>query len=147
MRVVVQRSGEAQVVVGTEIVGKIERGLVCLVGIAPGDGSEQLRWMADKIVNLRIFEDENGKMNRSLLQEGGQILVISQFTLYGDCRKGRRPSYNGAARPEHAEPLIDSFCGLLESYGVTVETGRFGAEMAVSLTNQGPVTLVIDSKD
>ena len=147
MRVVVQRSGEAQVVVGTEVVGKIERGLVCLVGIAPSDGSEQLRWMADKIVNLRIFEDENGKMNRSLLQEDGQILVISQFTLYGDCRKGRRPSYNGAARPEHAEPLIDAFCGHLESYGVTVETGRFGAEMAVSLTNQGPVTLVIDSKD
>ena len=147
MRVVVQRSRAARVSVGTEIVGQIENGLVCLVGIAPSDGIVQLRWMADKIVNLRIFEDENGKMNRSLLHEGGQILVISQFTLYGDCRKGRRPSYNGAARPEHAKPLIDTFCGLLKSHGVSVETGRFGAEMAVSLTNQGPVTLIIDSKD
>ena len=147
MRVVVQRSRAASVSVGTEIVGQIESGLVCLVGIAPSDGNVQLRWMADKIVNLRIFEDEHGKMNRSLLHEGGQILVISQFTLYGDCRKGRRPSYHGAARPEHAKPLIDTFCRLLESHGVSVETGRFGAEMAVSLTNQGPVTLIIDSKD
>jgi len=107
---------------------------------------EDIRWMADKLVNLRIFEDEDGKMNRSLLEIGGQILSISQFTLYGDCRKGRRPNFMAAARPEHAEPLYEQFNELLRGHGVDVQTGRFGAMMDVKLTNWGPVTLVIDSE-
>lgn len=147
MRVVVQRSKEARVEVEGQTVGEIRQGLVLLVGIRHEDTINDVRWMADKLVNLRIFEDEEGKMNRSLLETGGQILSISQFTLYGDCRKGRRPNFMAAARPEQAEPLYEQFNQLLREHGVDVQTGRFGAMMDVKLTNWGPVTLVIDSEN
>lgn len=147
MRVVVQRSKEARVEVEGQTVGEIRQGLVLLVGIRHEDTINDVRWMADKLVNLRIFEDEDGKMNRSLLETGGQILSISQFTLYGDCRKGRRPNFMAAARPEQAEPLYEQFNQLLREHGVDVQTGRFGAMMDVKLTNWGPVTLVIDSEN
>ncbi len=146
MRVVVQRSKDARVEVEGRTVGEIRQGLVLLVGIRHEDTMEDIRWMADKLVNLRIFEDEEGKMNRSLLEIGGQILSVSQFTLYGDCRKGRRPNFMAAARPEHAEPLYEQFNELLRGHGVEVQTGVFGAMMDVKLTNWGPVTLVIDSE-
>lgn len=146
MRVVVQRSKEARVEIDGKTVGEIERGLVLLVGFRHEDTEEDIRWMAEKIMNLRIFEDEEGKMNRSLLEFGGQILSVSQFTLYGDCRKGRRPSFVAAARPEQAEPFYDRFNELLREKGVEVQTGRFGAMMDVKFTNWGPVTLVIDSE-
>jgi D-tyrosyl-tRNA(Tyr) deacylase len=147
LRVVVQRSKEARVEVEGQTVGEIRQGLVLLVGIRHEDTINDVRWMADKLVNLRIFEDEEGKMNRSLLETGGQILSISQFTLYGDCRKGRRPNFMAAARPEQAEPLYEQFNQLLREHGVDVQTGRFGAMMDVKLTNWGPVTLVIDSEN
>jgi len=147
LRVVVQRSKEARVEVEGQTVGEIRQGLVLLVGIRHEDTINDVRWMADKLVNLRIFEDEDGKMNRSLLETGGQILSISQFTLYGDCRKGRRPNFMAAARPEQAEPLYEQFNQLLREHGVDVQTGRFGAMMDVKLTNWGPVTLVIDSEN
>lgn len=145
MKVVVQRSKKAEVRVNDEVVGAIPNGLVLLVGVTHDDESKDVRWMADKIANLRIFEDEEGKMNRSVLEEGGHILSISQFTLYGDCRKGRRPSFVEAARPEQAEPLYDAFNQELRALGLQVETGRFGAMMDVKLTNWGPVTLIIES--
>lgn len=147
MRVVVQRSKEARVEVEGQTVGEIRQGLVLLVGIRHEDTIDDVRWMADKLVNLRIFEDEEGKMNRSLMETGGQILSISQFTLYGDCRKGRRPNFMAAARPEQAEPLYEQFNQLLREHGVEVQTGRFGAMMDVKLTNWGPVTLIIDSEN
>lgn len=147
MRVVVQRSKEASVSVAGQTVGQIEQGLVLLVGIRHEDTLTDVKWMADKVVNLRIFEDAEGKMNLSLKDIGGQILSISQFTLYGDCRKGRRPNFMAAARPEHAEPLYDQFNACLREQGVVVETGEFGAMMDVQLTNWGPVTLVIDSQE
>lgn len=144
MRVVVQRVSEAKVSVGGETVATIGRGLLLLVGLREADGLDQLRWMADKVVGLRIFEDGEGRMNLSLPEVEGQLLVVSQFTLYGDARKGRRPSFVEAARPEVAEPLYDQFVGILRESGSSVETGRFGAMMEVSLVNDGPVTLVID---
>ena len=147
MRVVVQRSKEASVNIAGKVVGAIEFGLVVLVAVAPSDGPKEVEWMAEKVANLRIFSDEQGKMNRSVLDEGGGVLVISQFTLYGDCRKGRRPHFGGAARPEHAIPMYESFCEQLRKIGISsVETGQFGAMMQVQLVNDGPVTLVIDSK-
>ncbi|MAA77972.1 MAG: D-tyrosyl-tRNA(Tyr) deacylase [Deltaproteobacteria bacterium] len=147
MRVVVQRSKAASVTVLDEIVGSIDFGLVVLVAIAPNDGIKEVEWMAEKIAHLRIFADEQGKMNRSVIDEEGEILVISQFTLYGDCRKGRRPHFGGAARPEHAVPMYEYFCAQLRKIGISsVETGQFGAMMQVQLVNDGPVTLVIDSK-
>ncbi len=145
MRLVVQRSKAAQVTVDGEVVGAIEQGLVLLVGVTHGDTEKDAKYLAEKAANLRIFEDEEGKMNRSLKEAGGAILSISQFTLYGDCSKGRRPSFIDAARPEEAEKLYDRFNALLREQGVQVETGRFGAMMDVSLTNWGPVTLIIDS--
>ncbi len=145
MRIVVQRSKAAQVSVDGEVVGAIERGLVLLVGVTHGDTEMSARYLAEKAVNLRIFEDEAGKMNLSLKEVGGAILSISQFTLYGDCGKGRRPSFIQAARPEEAEQLYNRFNELLREQGVQVETGRFGAMMDVSLTNWGPVTLIVDS--
>jgi len=146
MRAVVQRVTEARVVVAGEVVGAIEEGLLILLGVAPEDGPEQVRWLSEKCARLRIFEDDAGKMNRSLLDAGGGALVVSQFTLYGDCRRGRRPSFVGAARPEVAEPLYESFVAALGELGVEpVQTGRFAADMAVSLTNDGPVTLVVDT--
>ncbi|KEQ22939.1 D-aminoacyl-tRNA deacylase [Paenibacillus tyrfis] len=146
MRVVLQRSKAAQVTVNGETVGRIDHGLVLLVGIADGDIEEDARYLADKIAGLRIFEDEQGKMNHSVLETGGQVLSISQFTLYGDCRKGRRPNFMAAARPELAEPLYERFNDMLREAGLHVETGRFGAMMDVSLVNDGPVTLIVESK-
>lgn len=146
MKVVVQRSKEGQVTVDGSIVGQIRQGLVLLVGITHEDEVQDARYMAEKIANLRIFEDEQGTMNRSVLDMGGQILSISQFTLYGDCRKGRRPNYMAAARPELAKALYNQFNDILRSYGLQVETGTFGAMMDVAFTNWGPVTLIIDSR-
>lgn len=147
MKVVVQRSKEAQVTVQGEVVGRIPFGLVILVGVTHDDTEEDARYLAEKVVHLRIFEDEEGKMNRSVLDVGGAVLSVSQFTLYGDCRKGRRPSFTQAAKPEQAKGLYEQFNRFVASYGVPVETGRFGAMMEVALTNDGPVTFVIDSKD
>ncbi len=146
MRVVLQRSKAAKVVVAGEIVGEIERGLVLLVGVTHGDTAEDAMYLAEKIVNLRIFEDENGKMNHSLLDVGGSILSVSQFTLYGDCRKGRRPNFMDAARPEEANILYEQFNDELRKRGVHTETGQFGAMMDVQFTNDGPVTLILESK-
>ncbi len=146
MKVVVQRSKAASVTVDGEVIGRIEQGLVLLVGVTHEDTERDARWMADKIAGLRIFEDHEGKMNLSVADTGGQILSVSQFTLYGDCRKGRRPSFMDAARPEQAEPLYEQFNSMLREIGLTVATGRFGAMMDVSLVNWGPVTLIIDSK-
>lgn len=146
MKVVIQRCKQAKVTVGAETVGRIDSGLVLLVGVTHEDTEEDARYLADKVAGLRIFEDEAGKMNLSVTDVGGQILSVSQFTLYGDCRKGRRPSFVQAARPETAEPLYYRFNELLREKGLVVETGRFGAMMDVTFTNWGPVTLIIDSK-
>jgi D-tyrosyl-tRNA(Tyr) deacylase len=145
MRVVVQRSKAASVTVEGEITGQIQSGLVLLVGVTHEDRLEDASYLADKIVNLRIFEDENEKMNLSLLDVGGQILSISQFTLYGDCRKGRRPNFMEAAKPDHALELYEAFNSYLREKGIQVEVGRFGAMMDVALINDGPVTLIMDS--
>lgn len=146
MKVVVQRSKEAYVEVEGKTVGRIDHGLVLLVGIKHDDTLEDIQYVANKIVNLRVFEDEQGKMNRSLLDAGGAILSISQFTLYGDTRKGRRPSFIDAAKPEKANELYKAFNEMLREKGVIVETGSFGAMMDVHLTNDGPVTLILESK-
>lgn len=146
MRVVLQRSKEASVTVDGEVKGEIRSGAVLLVGITHEDTQQDARYAADKVVNLRIFEDEEGKMNHSLLDVGGEILSISQFTLYGDVRKGRRPNFMNAAKPDHAEVIYDYFNEVLEEKGVRVATGVFGAMMDVNLTNDGPVTLLIESK-
>ncbi|OBZ12471.1 D-aminoacyl-tRNA deacylase [Bacillus sp. FJAT-26390] len=145
MKVVVQRSKQAKVVIEDETVGAIDFGLVLLVGLTHGDSEADVKWMADKVANLRIFEDESGKMNHSVTDIGGQILSVSQFTLYGDCRKGRRPNFMAAARPEQAEQLYDTFNDTLRSMGLVVATGRFGAMMDVELVNSGPVTLILES--
>lgn len=130
--------------IGGRSVGRIERGLALLVGFTHSDGEEQLRWMAEKIVGLRVFPDDEEKMNRSLVDVGGSLLVVSQFTLYGDAVKGRRPSFIDAARPEVAIPLYERFLALLREQNVKVETGEFGATMDVELVNQGPVTLWLE---
>ncbi|KYD10909.1 D-aminoacyl-tRNA deacylase [Heyndrickxia sporothermodurans] len=145
MRVVLQRSKQANVKVNGEVVGEITNGFVLLVGITHNDTEADVKYLADKIVNLRIFEDENEKMNYSLLDVGGQILSVSQFTLYGDCRKGRRPNFMDAAKPEKAEILYNLFNHMLRDKGVFVATGQFGAMMDVSLINDGPVTLIVES--
>jgi D-tyrosyl-tRNA(Tyr) deacylase len=144
MRLVVQRVQRASVDVGGECVAQIEQGVLLLIGIAPDDVDVDLRKAAGKIVDLRIFEDDAGKMNRSLRDIEGKVLAVSQFTLYGDTRKGRRPSFVGAAAPEIAEPLFDAFVDAIREQGVDVEAGWFGAKMAVELVNDGPVTLVIE---
>ncbi|WP_219837933.1 D-aminoacyl-tRNA deacylase [Paenibacillus sp. R14(2021)] len=146
MKVVVQRSKRASVVIDDAAVGAIEKGLVLLVGITHTDTESDIRWMAEKIAGLRIFEDDGGKMNLSVQDIGGSILSVSQFTLYGDCRKGRRPNFVAAARPEQAEGLYDAFNAALRANGLHVETGKFGAMMDVSLINWGPVTLIIESQ-
>ena len=146
MKVVLQRVSEAKVTVENEIVGAIGKGLMLLVGVGQEDTEQDLIWMADKLAGLRIFEDDGGKMNLSIEDVGGDVLSVSQFTLYGDCRKGRRPNFMGAARPELAEALYDMFNGLLRARGLRVETGRFGAMMDVSLVNDGPVTLILESR-
>lgn len=146
MRAVIQRVRNASVTVDGVLTGSIEQGLLILLGVTGGDTEKQGQWLASKLANLRIFPDDDGKMNRSLMDVGGGALVVSQFTLYGDCRKGRRPSFVGAAHPEIAEPLYERFCEQIESEGVgRVERGIFGAMMDVQLLNDGPVTLVIDT--
>ncbi len=145
MRAVAQRVSRAKIRVGEETVGSMGVGLLVLVGVAVGDKPEQARWLADKVVHLRVFPDESGKMNRSVLDAGGSIGIVSQFTLLGNPRKGRRPSYNAAAPPEEAERLIEILVADVESRGVTVTTGRFRAQMEVELTNDGPVTLILDA--
>jgi D-tyrosyl-tRNA(Tyr) deacylase len=145
MRAVVQRVSRASVTIGGEVVGAIGRGLVVLLGVAPDDTPERARWLADKVVGLRIFADDAGKMNRSLTDAGGSALIVSQFTLYGDCSKGRRPSFLGAAGPEVAIPLYETFIDAVKALGVPTATGRFGADMQVELVNDGPVTLILDA--
>lgn len=145
MKIVIQRVLHAQVAVEQEIVGKIGPGLLLLVGIAAHDTEKTLRAMADKIVNLRIFSDDEGRMNLSLKETGGSLLAVSQFTLYADCKKGRRPSYVGAAPPDVARETFHLFTKILKETGVPVETGQFQASMEVSLTNDGPVTIILDS--
>jgi len=146
MRAVVQRVASARVTVEGQTVGEIGPGVVVLLGIGRDDADEDIRYLADKIVNLRIFEDGEGKMNRSLLETKGEALVVSQFTLYGDCRKGRRPSFAEAAPPERAEGIYTSFVEQMRRYGVPVATGTFQAHMLLSLENDGPVTLMVDSR-
>nr|WP_255654880.1 D-aminoacyl-tRNA deacylase [Cohnella sp. REN36] len=141
-----QRVSEARVRVKDETVGEIGRGLLLLVGIGQEDGEADVAWMADKVAGLRIFEDEEGKMNLSVKEVDGEILSVSQFTLYGDCRKGRRPNFMAAAKPDTANALYERFNTLLREAGFRVGTGVFGAMMDVSLVNDGPVTLILDSK-
>ena len=145
MRCVIQRVTEASVTTGSEIVGKISRGFMVLVGVSAEDTEKDVRYMAEKVPNLRIFEDENGKMNLSLKDVGGAILAVSQFTLYGDARGGRRPSFITAARPEEANALYEQLVAAWREQGLTVETGRFRTDMQVALVNDGPVTLLMDS--
>lgn len=145
MRVVVQRCKHASVTVNEEIVGQIGKGLMVLVGVTHQDTIEDAKYLAGKVAGIRIFEDEQGKMNLGLQDIGGQVLSVSQFTLYGDCRKGKRPGFSDAARPEVATPVYEAFNSALRELGLVVETGIFGADMDVSLTNWGPVTLIIDS--
>lgn len=147
MRAVIQRVSHASVTVDGQIVGQIGMGLMVLLGCAQGDTEQDLEYVLEKLLNLRIFEDEQGKMNDSLLDVGGQLLVVSQFTLCADVRKGRRPSFMGAMRPELAEPMIERFIERARAAhpGLVVQTGRFGATMDVALNNHGPVTIIIDS--
>ncbi len=145
MRAVIQRVSSASVLVGTEITGKIGAGLLVFLGIHQNDGDREIKWMADKTSNLRIFEDEAGKMNYSLIDTGGAMLIVSQFTLYGDCRKGRRPGYSAAAPPEHADALYQQFIKQVTASGIKTASGKFQAHMDVSLVNDGPVTLLLDS--
>ena len=147
MRAVVQRVSKASVAVGDEEVGRIGPGLLLLLGVSSNDGEEEARYIADKTLNLRIFPDSNGRFDRSALDIGAQILVVSQFTLYGDTRRGRRPSFTGAAPPEQASSLFERTVALIADSGLRVETGRFQAHMAVSLVNDGPVTIMLDSDD
>ncbi|HHH40682.1 MAG TPA: D-tyrosyl-tRNA(Tyr) deacylase [Chloroflexi bacterium] len=144
MRAVVQRVSRASVTVDGQVVGAIGRGVVVLLGVTHNDGEAEAAWLARKIAGLRIFEDEAGKMNASLLDVGGEALVVSQFTLYGDARKGRRPSFTRAAPPEIAAPLVDRFAELLRQAGVPVQTGRFGAHMLDEIHHDGPVTILLD---
>lgn len=143
MRVLVQRSLESSVLVDNKIVGKIESGLVLLVGFTYGDSKKEIDYMVDKVINLRIFDDENGVMNKSLMNVKGSILSISQFTLYGNAKKGRRPSYVDALGGEYASKLYDEFNNELLKHNIKVETGIFGADMVVNITNDGPVTLLL----
>jgi len=145
VRACIQRVSEASVTVEGVVVGEIGRGLVVLLGVGQGDAEEDARYLADRVVGLRVFEDEEGKMNRSLEDVGGAVLAISQFTLYGDCRKGRRPSFTRAAPPELAEQLYDTFIAAVGVQGIRVQTGQFRAQMDVALVNDGPVTLLLDS--
>ncbi len=145
MRAVVQRVTEASVEVDGRCVGRIERGLVVLPGVAVADGLADVEWVAGKVRDLRVFEDEAGRMNRSIVGAGGAVLLVSQFTLLGDCRKGRRPSFDAAAPPERAAALYEDVARRLRADGLRVETGQFGARMQVRLVNDGPVTLLVDS--
>lgn len=146
MRAVVQRVQEAKVDVDGETVGRIARGLCVLVGVGKDDVEADAESLADKVVGLRIFEDAEGKMNQSLLEVGGSVLAISQFTLYGDVRRGKRPSFTDAMEPTRANQLFEHFCAQVKQSGASVETGRFRAHMLVSLANDGPVTILLDTK-
>ena len=146
MRACVQRVSRAQVTVDGQTVGAIGHGMLVLLGVAGDDTPRDVEYLADKLSGLRIFEDDDGKMNRSLVEAGGEMLVVSQFTLYGDCRKGRRPSFVAAAPPELAVELYEEFCRAVASRGVNVATGQFRAMMDVELVNDGPVTLLVDSR-
>ena len=146
MRVVVQRVRYSKVEVNKEIIGEISKGFNVLLGISKEDTIEDITYMKDKILNLRVFEDENGKLNKSLMDVGGELLVVSQFTLYGDCRKGRRPSFMDALGGEDAEKIYEEFVRQCREVVSKVETGKFGADMMVTIENDGPVTLMIDSK-
>jgi len=145
MRAVVQRVSEAAVTVGDQIVGQIGRGFLVLLGVTHGDGEKEARYLARKIAHLRVFEDDASKMNLALADVGGSVLVVSQFTLYGDARKGRRPGFTDAAPPDVAEPLVARFADLLRQEGVPVAEGQFQAIMQVRLCNDGPVTLILDT--
>ena len=145
MRAVVQRVKQSTVKADNEIVGQIGNGLLVLLGVAKGDTAKDADYLANKIINLRIFEDEDRKMNRSLLETGGELLAVSQFTLLADCHKGRRPSFIEAAEPEKATDLYERFVNLVRAKGVAVQTGRFRAMMEVALVNDGPVTIIIES--
>ncbi len=147
MKVVVQRAKHARVIVDDTVVGSIDHGLMLLVGVTHSDTIEDVKYLSEKIANLRIFEDDAGKMNLSLLDVKGQILSVSQFTLYGDCRKGRRPNFMEAAKPDYAEELYELFNQDLRNKGIEVSTGQFGAMMDVQFTNVGPVTLILESKE
>jgi D-tyrosyl-tRNA(Tyr) deacylase len=147
MRAVVQRVSSAAVTVDGAVVGSIEHGLLVLVGVTHDDGTDDVDALASKLSGLRIFRDEDGRMNRSVADVGGSVLVVSQFTLYGDVRRGRRPSFGPAADPDEAEPLIERFVARIGDAGIPVAEGRFGAMMSVSLVNDGPVTLIVETRD
>ncbi len=147
MRALIQRVSHASVTVDGKVVGQIGHGLLVLLGVGQDDSEVQVKTLADKIVYLRIFGDDEGKMNRSLLDIGGQVLVVSQFTLYADMRRGRRPSFTNAAPPSLAEPLVERFKAAIAAYGLTVADGIFGAYMEVELINNGPVTIWMDSEE
>lgn len=147
MKAVIQRVQYASVAVEGNIIGKIEKGFLILLGITHEDTEKDVLWLANKIKDLRVFEDENGKMNLSLEEVKGEVLIVSQFTLYGNCMKGRRPAFIDAARPELAIPLYEKFLETFQSFGIKTESGKFGADMKVELLNVGPVTLIIESKD
>lgn len=144
MRALLQRVSSARVTVNGRVTGQIEHGFVILLGVTHSDTVAEAEWLAAKVAGLRLFEDDAGKMNLSLADVGGSFLVVSQFTLYGDAQKGRRPSFTAAARPEQAEPLVDYFCQQLRQAGFTVATGMFGAHMEVEIHNDGPVTLLVE---
>ena len=146
MRAVIQRVRRASVTIEDVIHGSISRGMVVLLGIRDGDTPKDLLWLVEKVINLRIFDDQQGKMNRSLADIGGEMLIISQFTLYGDCRKGRRPGFSAAAPPEIAEPLYRQFIDELQTRQIRIATGVFQAAMQVELVNDGPVTILLDSE-
>ena len=147
MRALLQRVSRASVTVDEQVVGKIGQGLLVLLGVGQDDSEVQVKTLADKIVHLRIFGDDEGKMNRSLLDIGGEVLVVSQFTLYADTRRGRRPSFTDAAPPTLAEPLVEHFKDALASYGLPIASGIFGAYMTIDLRNEGPVTVLLDSEE
>jgi D-aminoacyl-tRNA deacylase len=144
MKIVLQRVSRGKVSVSGQVIAEISQGVILFVGVGHGDGEEQAHYLAEKIANLRIFADEAGKVNRSLLEVGGEAIVVSQFTLYADTRKGRRPSFTDAAPPETAAPLVEHFAALLQELGVPTQTGEFGAHMLVEIVNDGPVTIWLE---
>ena len=147
MRAVVQRVSRARVTIDREEAGRIEAGLLVYVGVGPDDGADEVDWLTSKLATLRVFPDDDGRFDRSLEDTGGAVLVVSQFTLYGDTRRGRRPAFTAAAPPEVAEPLIEQLVEALRQRGIQVATGRFGAHMLVDAVNDGPVTILLDSAD